>query len=148
MKIARKGDNLYWKLYIPRCERMRKKFVIRTESIGEVEVELIEEISPETAQRIWNAMPFTGRANLWGDEIYFRIPVEMDEENGREVVELGDVAYWPPGNAMCIFFGKTPVSVGNEIRPASAVNIFGKILGDISLFKKVREGEIIEVRRM
>ena len=70
-----------------------------------------------SAQAIWDALPLEGSANVWGDEIYFRIPVSLAEDEAQEVVELGDLGYWPPGNAFCIFFGPTPMSQGNEIRP-------------------------------
>ena len=73
-----------------------------------------------TASEIWDALPITARANLWGDEIYFAIPVHRAEENAKATVGLGDLGYWPPGNAFCIFYGPTPMSRGDEIRPASS----------------------------
>ena len=94
----------------------------------------------ETAKAIYKALPINARASTWGDEIYFSIPVLLREDDAKEVVDLGDVGYWPPGNAFCIFFGRTPASQGNEIRPASPVNVFGKIEGDAKVFKKVRSG--------
>jgi hypothetical protein len=90
-----------------------------------------------TAQAIREALPLKGRARLWGDEIYFSIPVSLQLEAGQEVVSTGDLGYWPEGNAFCIFFGPTPVSRGDEIRPASPVTVFGKIMGDATVFKKV-----------
>ena len=119
---------------------------IVTDSTGPVEATLTDE-SPDTAKRILEALPIEARANTWGDEIYFGIPVDADPENPREVVELGDLAYWPPGNAFCIFFGRTPASRGDEIRPASAVNVFGKVEGDPKVFKKVRSGERVRIER-
>lgn len=113
---------------------------ISTPSTGEVYAELSDE-NPETARAIWDALPIEGRANNWGDEIYFSIPVEAGVENPREVVEMGDLGYWPPGKAFCIFFGRTPASRGDEIRPASPVNVFGRVSGDPRVFKKVRGGE-------
>ena len=74
-----------------------------------------------TAEAIWNALPIESLGNTWGEEIYFTIPVEMGEDNGQPTVDLGDLGYWPPGPAFCIFFGPTPMSRGNEIRPASPV---------------------------
>ncbi len=94
-----------------------------------------------TAKAIWNALPIEARASTWGDEIYFSIPVYLEEENAQEVVEKGDLGYWPPGNAFCIFFGRTPASRGDEIRPASPVNVIGRVEGDPTVFKKVRSGE-------
>ena len=125
-------------------EEMRIRIV--TEATGPVEAALTDE-SPDTARRIWEALPIEARANTWGDEIYFGIPVDADPENPREVVDLGDLAYWPPGNAFCIFFGRTPASRGDEIRPASAVNVFGKVEGDPKIFKKVRSGERVRIER-
>lgn len=119
---------------------------IVTDATGPVEATLTDE-NPDTAKRIWEALPIEARANTWGDEIYFGIPVDADPENPREVVDLGDLAYWPPGNAFCIFFGRTPASRGDEIRPASAVNVFGKVEGDPKIFKKVRSGERVRIER-
>lgn len=102
----------------------------------------------ETANAIWEALPIEARANTWGDEIYFSIPVYLGEENAQEVVELGDLGYWPPGHAFCIFFGRTPVSRGNEIRPASPVNVFGKVEGDPTLFTQVRSGAQITLEKV
>jgi len=120
---------------------------ITTPSTGPVEAELTEE-NLKTVKALTEALPITGRANLWGDEIYFSIPVDAPMENNKTVVELGDLAYWPPGNAFCIFFGPTPMSRGNEIRPASAVNVFGKIIGDPRVFKKVRNGEEVKIEHL
>lgn len=101
-----------------------------------------------TANAIWEALPIEARANTWGDEIYFGIPVHLDEENAQAVVSLGDLGYWPPGHAMCIFFGPTPMSSGDEIRPASPVNVWGKVIGDPKVFKKVRSGAKVVVERI
>jgi hypothetical protein len=99
-----------------------------------------------TAQAIWEALPAKGRVNLWGDEIYFSIPVSLKLEAGQEVVSIGDLGYWPDGNAFCIFFGPTPVSRRDEIRPASQVTVFGKVIGDATVFKKVAAGTKITIR--
>ena len=125
---------------------MAKRIKITTPSTGVVLAELSDE-NPRTTQAIWEALPLEARANTWGDEIYFSIPVELEAENPSEVVELGDLGYWPPGNAFCIFFGPTPASRGEEIRPASPVNVFGRVLGDLKVFKKVRGGEMVRVER-
>ena len=100
-----------------------------------------------TATAIWEALPIEARVNTWGDEIYFSIPVSMPEQNGKEVVELGDIAYWPPGTAFCIFFGPTPASRGDEIRPASAVNVVGRIEGDPKIFRSVASGTKVILER-
>jgi hypothetical protein len=117
---------------------------ITTESTGPVEAEVTDE-NPVTAKAILDALPLRGRANTWGEEIYFTIPVEGDVENQKVVVELGDLAFWPPGNAFCIFFGRTPASKGDEIRPASEVNVFGRIIGDSKVFKRVRSGDEVTI---
>lgn len=101
-----------------------------------------------TAQAIWDALPLAGSANVWGDEIYFRIPVALAEDDAQEVVALGALGYWPPGNAFCIFFGPTPMSRGNEIRPASPVNVFGTIDGDVTVFKRVASGTQVSIERV
>ena len=99
-----------------------------------------------TAQAIWEALPIKGRVNLWGNEIYFSIPLSLDLEAGQEVVNIGDLGYWPDGNAFCIFFGPTPVSQGDEIRPASPVTVFGKVIGDATVFRRVATGTKITIR--
>ncbi len=101
-----------------------------------------------TAAAIWDALPLEGRGNTWGDEIYFTIPVRCAPESPREVIELGDLAYWPPGSAFCIFFGPTPASRGGEIRAASPVDVFGRVDGDPSIFKTVRSGSPVKVERV
>jgi hypothetical protein len=99
----------------------------------------------QTARAILNALPIESKANRWGEEVYFSTRLKIDDENSREVVQIGDVGFWPPGRAICIFFGRTPASRGDEIRPASPVNVFGKILGDPMVFAQVREGTKIRV---
>ena len=102
--------------------------------------------STSTAEAIWQALPIEGRASLWGDEVYLSITVSLELEAGQELVSMGDLGYWPEGKAFCIFFGPTPVSQRNEIRPASPVTVFGKITGDATIFKKVATGTGITVR--
>ena len=101
-----------------------------------------------TADAIWEALPISARGNTWGDEIYFGIPVHVDEaEDANDVVEMGALAYWPPGNAFCIFFGRTPASKGDECRAASAVNAVGKIEGDPEVFKEVPGGSTVTLEK-
>lgn len=100
-----------------------------------------------TAHMIWGELPIEKHGSTWGDEIYFPIPVKAQEEDAQGVVEEGDIAYWPPGNAFCIFFGPTPASRGGEIRPASPVNVVGKLLGDPKEFKKVSNGEKVIIEK-
>jgi len=101
-----------------------------------------------TANAIWNSLPFESKCNLWGDEIYFTIPLSHSlEKDAREIVEKGDIGYWPQGPAFCIFFGPTPISRGNEIRPASAVNVFAKVIGDPTIFKQVSSDTLVRVEK-
>ena len=100
-----------------------------------------------TARAIWDALPLAVAGQTWGDEIYFSIPVTAAPESPRETVDMGDLGFWPPGTAFCIFFGRTPASRGDEIRPASAVNVFGRVLGDPAVFKRVRSGTTVRVER-
>jgi len=100
-----------------------------------------------TAGAIWDALPIEAKAETWGDEVYFGIGLALAEESPKAVVELGDLGYWPPGQAFCIFFGPTPASRGEEIRPASPVNVLGRILGDPRMFKSVRAGTRVRIER-
>jgi uncharacterized protein len=101
----------------------------------------------KTADAIWDALPLAVPADTWGDEIYFGIPVKVTSEASRETVGMGDLGYWPPGSAFCLFFGPTPASHGDEIRPASPVNVFGRLVGDATIFKKVRAGTVVRIER-
>ena len=101
----------------------------------------------KTAAAIWEALPIDAKADTWGDEIYFDIGLTAAPESPREVVEPGDLGYWPPGRAFCIFFGPTPMSRGDEIRPASPVNVVGRIVGDPKAFKAVSAGTRVTLRR-
>jgi uncharacterized protein len=100
-----------------------------------------------TARAIWDALPIEANADTWGDEIYFGVGIEARAESPREVVEVGDLAYWPPGKAFCIFFGPTPASRGDEVRPASGVNVIGRVTADPKVFKKVRAGAKVRIER-
>ncbi|MCS7116349.1 MAG: cyclophilin-like fold protein [Nitrososphaerales archaeon] len=111
-----------------------------------VDGELDESKNPITTRAIVNALPIESRANRWGDEIYFSTPVNVGEENAQEEVRVGDIAYWPPGKALCIFFGPTPVSRGSEPRAASPVNVIGRVKGDLTLLKKVKNRSKVIVR--
>lgn len=91
-----------------------------------------------TARKVVEALPIRASFNTWGDEIYFSLPVDASlDESARSVVAIGDLGYWPPGKAFCIFFGQTPASMPGEIRPASPVNIIGRVVGDATRFKEV-----------
>jgi len=123
---------------------MVKKIRIKTGKVT-MEAELFE---TKTASAIWNALPIEAKVNTWGEEIYFSIPVKMGPEKAVGVVREGDLGYWPQGNGFCIFFGKTPVSRESEIRPASPVNLIGKLLGNPKDWRKVKDGERIVIERV
>ena len=123
---------------------MSRKIKLLTHDL-EVEAELNES---KTAELIWEALPIEEKVNLWGEEIYFSIPVKAGLEKGaREVVSAGELGYWPTGHAFCIFFGPTPASHGDEIRAASAVNVIGKVLSDPKVFRKVKDGEKVTLQK-
>jgi len=122
-----------------------RKIIISTEKLR-MEAILTEGSS---ADMFWNALPLTGRANTWGDEIYFNVNLQMQlDSNASDIVESGNIAFWPPGSAFCIFFGRTPASLGDEVRAASAVNILGKIDGDEREFRSVPSGEEVRLEKL
>jgi hypothetical protein len=120
---------------------------IITISVENVTVDAELGTSP-TAAKIFEALPFESTTNTWGDEIYFTIPVTMEQEpDARADVEIGELAYWPMGKAFCIFFGPTPVSRDEKPRAYSPVNVFGRILGNATAFKGITVGARIRVSR-
>ena len=124
---------------------MNSRLIIITSGAVQVTAELND---TPTADAVWEALPFEAAASTWGDEVYFGIPVHAEEEpSAGPVVEMGAVAYWPPGSALCLFFGPTPASRGSEIRAASAVNVIGGIDGDPTALKRVPNGQRITVTR-
>lgn len=114
--------------------------------VGEIE-SLAKLNESEIARLIWDALPIRGSVKLWGDEIYSLIPVKAKLSNPQNIVEKGDLGYWEDGHCFCIFFGPTPISSGDEIKPASAVEVVGKLCGNSDEFKKVKAGEIIILER-
>ncbi|MEA1869379.1 MAG: cyclophilin-like family protein [Euryarchaeota archaeon] len=113
----------------------------------EVKAELFDDLCHETISTIPGALPITGIVSRWGDEIYFSTSVIAPEENPKELVEIGDLGYWLPQKAFRIFFGPTLASKGDEIRPASSVNVFERIVGGATVLKRVSEGERIVIDR-
>ncbi len=122
---------------------MSKRIRIRANAI-EVTAELDD---TKTAEAIWEALPIKSHVSLWGQEIYFSTPIHLELEAGQEVVNIGDLGYWPPGSGFCIFFGPTPASRGDEIRPASPVSVFGKVVSDIKMLGQIKQGAEITVDR-
>jgi len=99
-----------------------------------------------SARAVGKALPIEARANRWGEEIYFEIPIQLEESSdARTDMQVGELAYWAPGSAFCIFFGRTPVSEGSAPRAASPVNPLGKVDGDATAFKAVRSGEKVRI---
>jgi hypothetical protein len=115
--------------------RIKVKFII--EGLGEAEGELVRFLAPRTVDMIVRKMPMEGRAALWKEEVYFETPVKMGEEKAKGTVEVGTIAFWPMGSAICIFYGPS--------QPYSPVNILGKITGNLELFKQVKSGTKIRV---
>ncbi len=123
---------------------MPDKIKIKTE-ILEITAELTD--SP-TARKILNILPINANVHRWGGEIYFQINVNAEiEPNSREILQPGELAYWPPGKALCIFFGKTPASQAQEIRAASNVNIIGKITAPLDNLWNINDGELITIEK-
>jgi len=117
--------------------RVPVKFVI--EGIGEAEGELVRHLAPRTVEAIFKKLPMEGRAALWQEEVYFEIPVKTGKEKAKPTVEKGTIAFWPMGNALCIFYGET--------QPYSPVNIVGKITENLELFGQVKSGTKIRVEK-
>ena len=115
--------------------RLPIKFII--ENIGEVEGELVRHLAPRTVDAIFRKLPIEGRAALWKEEIYFEVPVTIGEEKAKPTVKMGDLAYWPMGKALCIFYGVS--------QPYSAVNIVGHVTKNLELFRQVKSGAVIQV---
>lgn len=123
---------------------MNKRIRIKA---GKVERMAILNNSP-MAQALAEALPIEGSANRWGDEIYFVVTLKQAAGEKRTIVDKGDIAFWPPGSALCIFFGPTPVSKGAEIRPASEVILLGKIEEDPEGFKKVKDHDLVKIEEV
>ena len=117
-----------------------------TITAGDVVVEA--ELSDTTCgQMVAEALPIKASAGTWGEEIYFSIDVDCPSEDPQAVVELGDLGYWPPGSAFCMFFGQTPMSTAGQIRPASPVTVIGRMKGDLEPLKSVASGAPVTIER-
>jgi thiamine-phosphate pyrophosphorylase len=134
------------RLFNKAMEEYRMKVKIRFEK-SEIEIEG-ELFDTKIGRALFDALPIRSKIDKWGKEIYFSMGVECEPENLQGKVELGDMGYWPPENAWCIFFGPTPISKKGEIIPDSPVEVFGKVIGDIKLLNKVKRGDTVIIEKL
>ena len=118
---------------------MKHRIIVQIPNTSDITLELDEQHSPNTVKAFVEKLPFTVKLNIWGEEVYSsESPIQISEENAKSPVELYDVAYWPSGKAICLFYGPTPIGKKGEITPASPVNVIGKIISpDKTILKKV-----------
>ena len=128
---------------------MKKNIVAIIRGLESITIELDDTNSTKTCKSILDSLPFSVNAHLWGEEIYTdESPIAQPEENAKELVELNDVAYWPNGKAICLFFGPTPIGEKGEIKPYSGVNVVGKIINTgRSVIKNFKEGTKITFQK-
>jgi hypothetical protein len=121
---------------------MKKKILVRITESENIIIELDDTNSPKTYTSFLKSLPFSVTAHIWGEEIYTdESPITQPEENAKDLVNLNDVAYWPSGKAICLFFGPTPIGKKGEIKPYSPVNVIGKIINpDKNILSKMNEG--------
>jgi len=121
---------------------MKKKILVRVTELENITIELDDTSSPKTCASFLKSLPFSVTAHIWGEEIYTdESPIIQSEENAKDLVNLNDVAYWPNGEAVCLFFGPTPIGKKGEIKPYSPVNVIGKIINpDKNILSKMNEG--------
>ena len=110
--------------------RIAVKFLV--ENVGEAEGELVRYLAPRTVDALVRAIPVNGRAAVWKEEVYFKTSVQMELEKPRATVDMGTIAYWPMGTAICVFYGKT--------QPYSQVSCVGRIVKNLDLFSHVKPG--------
>jgi hypothetical protein len=118
--------------------RLPIKFTIA--AVGEAEGELIRHLAPRTVDAIAKKLPIEGRAAIWKEEVYFEVPVKMGEEKPKPKVGKGDIAFWPMGSSICIFYG--------ESQPYSPVNVLGKVTKNLEIFANVKSGSVIRLERV
>ena len=129
---------------------MKKKILVRITELENITIELDDTSSPKTYARFLKSLPFSVTAHIWGEEIYTdESPITQSEENAKDLVNLNDVAYWPNGKAICLFFGPTPIGKKGEIKPYSPVNVIGKIINpDKNILSKMNEGTKITFNKI
>ena len=129
---------------------MKKKILVRITELENITIELDDTGSPKTCTSFLESLPFSVTAHIWGEEIYTdESPITQSEENAKDLVDLNDVAYWPSGKAICLFFGPTPIGKKGEIKPYSPVNVIGKIMDpDKNILSKMIEGTVITFNKI
>ena len=129
---------------------MKKKILANIPGLENITIELNDTFSPKTCNSILDSLPFTVNAHVWGEEIYTdESPISQAEENAKALVDLNDVAYWPSGKAICLFFGPTPIGKKGEIKPYSPVNVVGKITNpDKTILSKIKDGVKISFKKI
>lgn len=120
----------------PEISRVKVKFIV--EGLGEAEGELARFLAPRTIDMIVRKLPMEGRAAVWKEEVYFETPIKMGEEKAKATVEVGTIAFWPMGSAICIFYGSS--------QPYSPVSILGKVTANLELFKQTKSGTKIRIQ--
>ncbi len=128
---------------------VKYKIEIEIPKLKNIDLELDDSFSPKTVKAFLESLPFTVGTNLWGEEIYNdESPIDVREENAKSPVELFDVAFWPTGKAICLFYGPTPIGKKNEIKPYSPVNIIGKILDpDKQILTEIKNGAKVTFKK-
>lgn len=121
---------------------MTDKIFLDIPNISKIQIQLDSKDSPNTIKSLLEALPFSINLHIWGEEIYSsECPIKSKEENSKSLVSLNDVGFWPPGKAICLFYGPTPIGDPGEIKPYSPVNIIGKIHSpDKSVLKMIKDG--------
>ena len=129
---------------------MKKKILASITGLEKIIIELDDANSPKTCAGLLQLLPFSVSAHIWGDEIYTdESPITQSEENAKDLVNLNDVAYWPSGKAICLFFGPTPIGKSGEIKPYSPVNLIGKITNpDKNILTKISVGTKITFNKI
>ena len=128
---------------------MKKRISVTFTDSGKIVfIELDDSQSPKTVKAILDNLPIEVKINKWGDELYTeRTPIVAEGENTQSIVNLLDVAYWPEGNALCLFYGPTPISKSpNEILPYSPVNIVGKIISEGDLLHQIKNSSKVVIK--
>ena len=120
-------------------EVSRPKVLFAIEGLGDATAEFHRFASPRTADALLKRLPVQGRAAIYGEEVYFKVPVKAPAEKPRSTMEVGSIGYWPMGDAVCVFFGPT--------KPYSPVNMLGRVTGGLELFQSIKEGTLIEIRK-